>query len=76
MDNILQAYIILMSGGAAYCVSRTDGAHRWGHVMGLLSQPAYIYVTWKAGMWGVFFMALYYTWTWSRGVWFRFRSVS
>jgi hypothetical protein len=40
---------------------------RWACVLGLLSQPAWFYATWKAGQWGIFALCFVYAFAWARG---------
>jgi hypothetical protein len=72
IDAIAQAWIVLFSFGASYLVSRTDKWHRWGHVAGLIGQPAFIYTTWHHEQWGMFFLTWWYLWNWYRGARRRF----
>lgn len=75
-DHFVQAWILVFSGGAAYLISRTDRWHRWGHVAGLISQPAYITTTIMSGQWALLILTFWYTWYWWRGIRNRFwRSV-
>lgn len=71
-DHFVQLWIIMFSGGAAYMVSRTDGWHRWGHVAGLVSQPAYLYTTYHSGQWALLLLTGWYTWYWTQGIRNRF----
>lgn len=41
---------------------------RWGNVFGLLSQPFWLYATYKAGQWGMFALSFVYTGMWIRGI--------
>jgi hypothetical protein len=71
-DHAVQAWILIFSGGSAYLVSRTDKWHRWGHVAGLISQPAYFLTTIASGQWAMFALTGWFVWSWSKGIYNRF----
>jgi hypothetical protein len=72
IDHAVQLWILLFSGAAAYMVARTDGWHRWGHVAGLISQPAYVYTTVDNGQWAMLLLTAWYTAHWYKGIRNRF----
>lgn len=72
LDNLVQLWILVFSGGAALMISRTDRWHRWGHVMGLASQPAYVYTTIAHDQWGMLVLTAWYAYHWYAGIRRRF----
>jgi uncharacterized membrane protein HdeD (DUF308 family) len=72
IDQLVQAWILVFSGAAALMVARTDRWHRWGHVAGLISQPAYIYTTFVHGQWAMLLLTAFYSWCWLQGIRRRF----
>lgn len=42
---------------------------RWAPVFGLAGQPAWLWVSFEAGQWGIFAASLAYTGAWLSGVW-------
>lgn len=70
--NVAQAAILILSGLAAWLVTDPGPSHRWGCVVGLVAQPFWLAVTWRARQWGMFALAIYYCVAWGRGVYFGF----
>ena len=65
-----QALIGLLGGLAVWLVtSRRPGRRRLGCALGLLSQPLWVYETWRAGQVGMLLLSLWYTLAWARGLW-------
>lgn len=56
----LPALLLVMEGGA-------DA--RWGVLLGLASQPFWVWATWRRRQWGMFVLSLAYLLVWGRGVW-------
>ena len=65
-----QLAIVILSGSAIFLVGsvRRD-VRRWGYICGMASQPLYFHATWTAGQWGMFMLAFWFTFGWSRGAW-------
>ena len=72
IDALLQAAIAVLSLVAIACVSTDGAAHRWGFVIGLLSQPFWIAATWRARQWGMLVLAIFYCGFWTQGILIRF----
>ena len=71
--HLPQLLIALLGGAAVYLVGRTDPqVARWGFVAGLVSQPLWIFETYRARQWGLCLLACWYTWSWAAGAWARF----
>lgn len=47
--------------------------NKWGFVCGLATQPFWYYTTYVHGQWGIFFLNIAYTVSWTYGIfkWFR-----
>ncbi len=69
IETVIQAAITLLSGAAIWLVSRKEHWRRWGYILGLLSQPLWLYVTYEAKQWGMFTLSVWYTYSWIQGVW-------
>jgi hypothetical protein len=69
----LQAAILVVSLTAITMVSSTGPLHRWGFVVGLLSQPLWLLATWRARQWGMFVLAIFYVGVWTQGILNRFQ---
>ena len=65
---ISQVMIAVLGGLAITLVCRKDRWQKYGFVVGLLSQPWWLYVIWQAEQWGMFALSCWYTWTWATGI--------
>lgn len=66
----LQAFIALTGAIAFLLVVRTQlGQAKWGYLLGLAGQPAWLYATFTTGQFGMFAVSLVWTWVWGQGVW-------
>lgn len=45
-----------------------ESYRRWACLFGLCGQPFWLYATYQAHQWGIFFLAFIYTYSWARGV--------
>lgn len=71
---LTQAAILVLSAVAALMVASVGRWHRWGFVVGLCSQPFWLTATWQAEQWGIFALAVYYTFMWCVGIYRQFPS--
>lgn len=76
LDQMLQALLLLSGATAIFLIKETGRPRRerWGFLIGALGQPVWLYVAWTAGQWGLFTLALFYTWGWTEGAWKRWRT--
>jgi len=46
--------------------------NKWGFVLGLMSQPFWLYTSYSNHQWGIFFLSVVYVFSWAWGiyVWF------
>lgn len=66
---IEQALIVLLGTAAVWCSqSPTPRSQRWAPVLGLIAQPLWLAVTYRAEQWGMFALAVVYTVAWLRGI--------
>jgi hypothetical protein len=72
VDVILQIAIAVLSFAAIVMVSSTGPLHRWGFVVGLISQPLWILANYRARQWGMFVLAIFYVGVWVQGILNRF----
>lgn len=66
--DISQICIAIFGAAAIYLVSRTDHWKRWGYILGLCAQPFWLYSSWKAQQWGIFFLSFWYAYSWANGI--------
>jgi len=71
-DIVLQVAITVLSLAAIAMISTTGTWHRWGFVVGLISQPFWILATWRARQWGMFGLSVIYVFVWIFGIGARF----
>lgn len=69
IDHALQWAILPLSIlGALLLSDPGSSAMRWGYVLCLAAQPFWLISTARKGQFGMFFMAMFYTGVWVRGV--------
>ena len=68
IDGALQLAIAVMTLAALWLITSTSPMARWGHVIGLLSQPLYMAATLRARQWGMFAVAVMLCGVWARGI--------
>lgn len=72
LDGLLQVAITVLSLAAIAMISTTGPWHRWGFVVGLISQPFWIAATWRAHQWGMLALSVIYVFVWIFGIGSRF----
>lgn len=68
LDKLTQLAIVVLSPIAIYLLAESGPDARWGFVVGLCSQPFWIYATAKARQLGMFAISLLYLAIWIRGI--------
>jgi hypothetical protein len=64
---IAQSAILILSAAALWLLS-CKSPNRWGWLVGLASQPFWLYETWQAAQWGMFANSLVFTAIYARGL--------
>lgn len=73
--DIVQTAILILSGAAIWLVGRRNSwVRRWGYVVGLISQPFWLYAAYKAQQWGIFLLSIWYVWAWLSGIYEHWRT--
>jgi hypothetical protein len=68
VDQLVQAAIVILSPTALLLLSDAGAIARWGFVVGLASQPFWIYATAKARQSGMLAISILYLAFWLRGI--------
>lgn len=72
--TFLQASILILGGAAIWLVGRRNPrVRRWGYVVGLISQPFWIWATIEANQPGMFLLSLFYCGAWADGIYNNWR---
>ena len=70
MNKIIPQVAIMIFGcSAIWLVGRREKWRRWGYILGLCSQPFWFWTTLAHRQYGIFFLCLWYTYSWGQGVW-------
>lgn len=72
LDGFLQLAIAVLSLAAMAMIASTGSWHKWGFVVGLISQPFWILATWRARQWGMLTLSVLYVFVWIFGIGSRF----
>jgi len=68
MFDVSQFLLAVFSCSAIWLLARKSKWSRWGYIVGLLSQPFWLYIGIKNELWSIVFITLFYTYSWSLGV--------
>lgn len=74
MELLCQILIVLLGAPAIWLLSRLEHWRRWGFVIGVAAQPVWAYTTIVNEQWGMLILTLWYTYSWSMGIynyWFK-----
>lgn len=69
LDEIAQVGIVVLGTVSILLVAKKN---KWGFVVGLLSQPFWLYTAYIHNQWGSFLVSIIYTFSWAYGIheWF------
>jgi len=67
-DIICQTWIIVFGVTSIWFLGRTEDWKRWGYILGLLSEPAWIYTAIKNEQWGILILAIFFIYGWLQGI--------
>lgn len=70
--DLAQGWILLSACMSVFFLSRHDHYYRWGFVVGLLGQPAWLWITFTSAQFGMFFSSVFFTWVYLGGCWREF----
>lgn len=68
-ETITQIAIFILSASAIILVAKKN---KWGFVIGLASQPFWLYTSYIHEQWGIFIVSIVYVFSWILGIyeWF------
>ena len=69
IDILAQIWIGVCGCSSVWLVARREHWRRWGYIMGILGQPAWIYTTIHHEQWGIALLTAWYSYSWGLGVW-------
>ena len=72
MDLVAQVGIVAFGATAIWLVGRPEPWSRWGYVLGICSQPFWLWTSVSHRQWGIAVLTLWYGYSWGQGIWFRF----
>ena len=68
LDTLSQVAIVVLGGGSTWVLSRKGEWRKWGYLLGLLSEPFWLYTMVVAKQWALLPLVGWYTYSWSCGV--------
>lgn len=68
IDVYIQIGIAILSGISIWLLSLKSKCRRWGFIVGLASEPLWIYVTFKEAQWGMFVLCIWFTYAYFQGI--------
>lgn len=68
INIIIQCFIIFFSASAIWFVTRKEDWKRYGYILGLCSQPFWIYTSIIHEQYGILLLSVFYTYSWCQGI--------
>lgn len=68
MDYIPQLAIFFLGCSAIWVIGRREEWNRWGYILGLCSQPFWLWTSIINEQWGIAVLSLWYAYSWGQGV--------
>lgn len=69
LEAALQAWITITAIVALVLMAPANERSRWGHLVGILGQPAWLFSTWVHGQFGMFLASIAFTAVYLWGIW-------
>jgi len=67
--ELSQIGILIFGCSAVWFVGRKENWRRWGFILGLCSQPFWLYTSIVHEQWGIAILSFWYTYSWCQGIW-------
>ena len=69
MNNIVQFLLLVTSAVAVFLTQQqNENLKKFAPIVGLISQPFWIYATYNANQWGMFILSIFYILIWCIGI--------
>jgi len=72
LEFTLEMIIFITGALSIWLLARDEGWSRWGFIVGIIGQPCWVYTTISNGQWGLFFLTLFYTYSFAMGIYNKF----
>ena len=66
-EDFCQIWIVLCGGASIWLLSRLEHWKRWGYILGLLSEPAWLYISITNKQYGITVLVIWYTYSFAQG---------
>ena len=63
-----QLGIMVFGCSAIWFVGRRERWKRWGYILGMCSQPFWVWTSYEHAQWGIFILTFWYTYAWGQGI--------
>ncbi|OPY16061.1 MAG: hypothetical protein A4E69_00330 [Syntrophus sp. PtaB.Bin138] len=67
--DISQIGILIFGCSAVWFVGRKERWMRYGYILGLCSQPFWLWTSIQHEQWGIALLSLWYAYSWGQGIW-------
>ena len=67
LDGISQIAIIILGASSIWLVGRLEKWSRWGYIIGLCSQPFWLYTSIHNEQLGIALLSIWYGYAWGQG---------
>lgn len=65
---IIQILIFTLSALAMFLITRKESWSKYGYIIGLISQPFWLWTSYEHSQWGIFALGIFYCYTWIQGI--------
>jgi hypothetical protein len=65
---IIQILLFTSSALAMWLITRKESWSKYGYIVGLCSQPFWLYSSFVHEQWGIFALGIFYLYSWVQGI--------
>lgn len=73
LNTICQISIAILSPISIWLVGSKNNHKKWGYIVGLSSQPFWLYTSYNTEQWGTLFVTICCTLAWTRGIYNHYK---